>query len=461
MKTNSIIIGTAFSFLFFLIAISIFLFYLNYNINNLANIILKNIQKYEKSTFEIIEILDDKISLPEIKIKNIGKLSLDLSCFKVYVNGNLINFSYEIEEILKDDLLNPSEIARIRLDNIKNGWNKIEIISCNGKKFEKAIFFSEVLERPWLEPWNFRTPIYILERSVQNLIDYQVLIILDTQTLISQGKMRSDCGDIRFTDSDGVTLLNYWIESGCNTNNTRIWVRVNLTAFSNKTIYLYYGNPDATSLSDISRVFIWTEREIFPNVPNTTWGFGSSNPEDTFNTYYHDARNEILIRPSDFGDLVPVNITMLRIYVVQQPGRDLDNYRVRYQLTTRTQLTNTFTTTGWILVFGPVNLGRPTAGTIVNLSLNPPIIWTNHSLNLLLDLSRDTNSWVSGGGMYRKLVNISNTMCTYYSDSARTWPFDGSCTLRDYVPSIIFVGWFRKYVNPEPLVILSNTEEKI
>ncbi|MEM0379286.1 MAG: hypothetical protein QXG71_00790 [Nanopusillaceae archaeon] len=148
MKTNSIIIGTAFSFLFFLIAISIFLFYLNYNINNLANIILKNIQKYEKSTFEIIEILDDKISLPEIKIKNIGKLSLDLSCFKVYVNGNLINFSYEIEEILKDNLLNPSEIARIRLDNIKNGWNKIEIISCNGKKFEKAIFFSEVLERP-------------------------------------------------------------------------------------------------------------------------------------------------------------------------------------------------------------------------------------------------------------------------------------------------------------------------
>jgi hypothetical protein len=35
--------------------------------------------------------------------------------------------------------------------------------------------------------------------------------------------MRTDCGDIRFEDlSDN--NLNYWIESGCNTNDTLIWV---------------------------------------------------------------------------------------------------------------------------------------------------------------------------------------------------------------------------------------------
>jgi len=62
--------------------------------------------------------------------------------------------------------------------------------------------------------------------------------------------MRSDCGDIRFADSDGTTLLNYWLESGCNTQNTKIWVKVNISANSIKTIYLYYGNPSANSLSN-------------------------------------------------------------------------------------------------------------------------------------------------------------------------------------------------------------------
>ena len=34
--------------------------------------------------------------------------------------------------------------------------------------------------------------------------------------------MRSDCGDIRFKDSDG-NILNYSIEPNkCNTNNTKI-----------------------------------------------------------------------------------------------------------------------------------------------------------------------------------------------------------------------------------------------
>jgi hypothetical protein len=67
---------------------------------------------------------------------------------------------------------------------------------------------------------------------------------------------RSDCGDIRFTDSDAQTLISYWIESGCNTASTKIWVKVpsiptNLT----KTIYVYYGNSGATSQSNGDATF--------------------------------------------------------------------------------------------------------------------------------------------------------------------------------------------------------------
>ncbi|MEM5815923.1 MAG: DUF2341 domain-containing protein [Candidatus Aenigmatarchaeota archaeon] len=110
----------------------------------------------------------------------------------------------------------------------------------------------------YLEGFNYRIPINITENSGNDLYDYQVLITINTQELISQGKMRNDCGDIRFTDSDGVTLLNYWIEpNNCNTENTRIWVKVPyIPANSNKTIYLYYGNPEATSLSNGTATFI-------------------------------------------------------------------------------------------------------------------------------------------------------------------------------------------------------------
>jgi hypothetical protein len=89
------------------------------------------------------------------------------------------------------------------------------------------------------------------------LRDYQILVALDTASLISAGKMRSDCGDIRLADSDGTTLLSYWIEPNtCNTNATRIWVKVpSIPANTTKTIYMYYGNPTASTASDAEAVF--------------------------------------------------------------------------------------------------------------------------------------------------------------------------------------------------------------
>ena len=107
----------------------------------------------------------------------------------------------------------------------------------------------------------YRRPIKIDNTQNSNtLSDYQVLVTLDTASLISAGKMRSDCGDIRFTDSDGATLLDYWIASGINTSNTEIWVKIpSIPGSSVKTIYLYYGNPSATSMSNGTRVFNFFE----------------------------------------------------------------------------------------------------------------------------------------------------------------------------------------------------------
>jgi len=73
--------------------------------------------------------------------------------------------------------------------------------------------------------------------------------------------MKSDCSDIRFTylnETDNSEIkIPYWIESGCNSANTKIWVKVPyIPANGNARIYMYYGNQNAVSKSNVSAVFI-------------------------------------------------------------------------------------------------------------------------------------------------------------------------------------------------------------
>ncbi len=110
----------------------------------------------------------------------------------------------------------------------------------------------------WLNGWRFRKLLNVTEQSGTTLTEFQVLIILDTQQIISQGKLQPNCADLRFTDSSNV-LLPYWIEYGCNTNETKIWVQFpSLPASSTTSFYMYYGNPSATSASDDIEVFSYS-----------------------------------------------------------------------------------------------------------------------------------------------------------------------------------------------------------
>ena len=94
---------------------------------------------------------------------------------------------------------------------------------------------------------------YVRSMSIKNyssksFSNHAFFIDLDTKSLISAGKMRRDCGDIAVTDSDGKTLLPYWVRAeSCNARHTPIGIKIPfLPANSEKLIYIYYGNPGAT-----------------------------------------------------------------------------------------------------------------------------------------------------------------------------------------------------------------------
>ncbi|MCM2266520.1 MAG: DUF2341 domain-containing protein [Elusimicrobiales bacterium] len=106
--------------------------------------------------------------------------------------------------------------------------------------------------------WKYRENLRVAERSGAALADYQVLVKLDTAAPVRLGRLKPDCSDLRFANSNEVSLLNYWLESGCNTAETRVWVRLPFLAKNSvKNIYAYYGNRAARSESSGENTFVF------------------------------------------------------------------------------------------------------------------------------------------------------------------------------------------------------------
>jgi len=153
----------------------------------------------------------------------------------------------------------------------------------------------------WLSGFNYRRAITISNSGSTALTDYQVLITLDTASLIAAGKMRSDCGDIRITyynSTDGTeaeipqwvwtnqtnyTSLSYsWWMFGCNTTNTRITVKVPyIPASSTATIYIYYGNAQATSISSLKNIFTDSNATMPVTLPTRQVGHSCVSYKDS------------------------------------------------------------------------------------------------------------------------------------------------------------------------------------
>jgi hypothetical protein len=106
--------------------------------------------------------------------------------------------------------------------------------------------------------------------SSGSIFDYQVKIELNTASLVGAGKMRSDCADVRFTDSDKVTLFPFWLESGCNSDTTVFWVRVPRVS-SGKRLFLYYGRPSAVSAVSGDDTFIFYDGFDANSLDSSKW----------------------------------------------------------------------------------------------------------------------------------------------------------------------------------------------
>lgn len=116
----------------------------------------------------------------------------------------------------------------------------------------------------WLSGWTYRKS-HVINPASGAGTNYQVRIRVNYRSgtdsgenVYLNGRCRSDFGDIRFTRSDGTTLLDYWMETFVSGSYAIFWVKVADDLSSNPaTIYIYYGKSDATTTSHGDNTFIF------------------------------------------------------------------------------------------------------------------------------------------------------------------------------------------------------------
>ncbi len=155
---------------------------------------------------------------------------------------NFFNYSYF------DNFLNDSNVDYSKSKNIEVK---------NGVKGVSSFF----------PGFKYKTPINISNPN-DELTNYQVKLIVPYNS-----HMNSNYSDLRFSFKypNGTEVeIPYWIQS-YNSSSATVWVKVPDLKTGNTTIYMYYGNPNATSKSNGDAVFIFFDDFNGNSLNSTKW----------------------------------------------------------------------------------------------------------------------------------------------------------------------------------------------
>jgi len=159
-------------------------------------------------------------------------------------------------------------------------------LQSTGKQIEASV--------GWLTGWGYRKS-HIINAASGAGTNYQVRIVAhygsgndNNSDVYLNSHCRTDFGDVRFTSSDGITPLYYWMESKVDSNSAAFWVKVadDLSTVA-ATIYVYYGKADATTTSNFDNTFIFGDPFDSATLNTNRWTSVDGNPTYTINTANH------------------------------------------------------------------------------------------------------------------------------------------------------------------------------
>lgn len=132
---------------------------------------------------------------------------------------------------------------------------------------------------PFLTGWKRRKSKTINATAAGPQTDYQLKLTINwgpgtdtVNNVFLGGNARTDFSDLRFTLSDGITLINYFIESIITSVNATVWIKIPSIPNQGTIIYIYYDNPNAASTSNPDNTFLLYDQ--FEFLDANKWDFG-------------------------------------------------------------------------------------------------------------------------------------------------------------------------------------------
>jgi hypothetical protein len=179
----------------------------------------------------------------------------------------------------------------------------------------------------WLTGWSYRRS-HVIGSAVGAGTNYQVQIVMKNgtsegvsttfvtdDTITLNNKTRADFGDVRFTQSDGSTLLNYWNEVLTSGLNATFWINIvdNLTTTSS-TMYVYYGKSDATTVSNGTSTFsVWFDDFSINTIGNYTADGGTWAVDTT-----HGWLNQSNLGVTSVFQIFPTGLNLANVSVLSR-----------------------------------------------------------------------------------------------------------------------------------------------
>lgn len=134
-----------------------------------------------------------------------------------------------------------------------------------------------------LSGWSYKKS-HVINNATGAGSNYQIKIVVHNGSGTDSGenmylgnKSLNWPNDIRFTDDDGTTLLDYWMETS-NSNNATFWVEIqdNLSS-SNATIYVYYDKANVASESSGDNTFLFFDDFSESSLDTNKWSLQSGS----------------------------------------------------------------------------------------------------------------------------------------------------------------------------------------
>jgi len=309
----------------------------------------------------------------------------------------------------------------------------------------------------WNESWRYRERIVITNNVNQALKDYQVRVDL-TELNFYWDEARSDGGDIRFVSLNG-TVLPYWIEYwNASERKAVVWVKIpEIPANSKAIIYMYYGNPSASSMSNGSSVFLLFDDFNDGVLDGDKWttvsgGGGSIVEEDGVVKITPDGSNRIYLRTAN---KYPTPVAVEFSAYLYAPSIETSNIWLHALTRWDGQITGTYDSPNNAMRFDM----RP------DDNLLRIYVFVNGSYDLLANVSADIslNVWyrvtiADDGTKFKATVEGIGSLEVI--NDTTDYGYIGFASREQPSTEQVWIDWvaIRNYVDPEPNVSVKNVE---